>query len=71
MAVAVTGHYTEMIDPANQYVGYATFINPDARYSATTSGEYNKYDNNLDESFGPDISKTAPRQLRRRLLISQ
>ena len=53
---AVTGHYTEMIDPANQYVGYATFINPDARYSTTTSGEYNKYDNNLDESFGPDIS---------------
>ena len=53
---AVTGHYTEMIDPANQYVGYATFINLDARYSTTTSGEYNKYDNNLDESFGPDIS---------------
>ena len=53
---AVTGHYTEMIDPANQYVGYATFINPDARYSTTTSGEYNKYDNNLDESFEPDIS---------------
>ena len=53
---AVTGHYTQMIDPDNLYAGYATFINPDARYSTTTSGEYNKYDNNLDESFGPDIS---------------
>ena len=53
---AVTGHYTQMIDPDNLYAGYAAFINPDARYSTTTSGEYNKYDNNLDESFGPDIS---------------
>ena len=53
---AVTGHYTQIIDPDNLYAGYATFINPDARYSTTTSGEYNKYDNNLDESFGPDIS---------------
>lgn len=52
----VTGHYTQMIDPDNLYAGYATFVNPDARYSTTTSGEYNKYDKNLDESSGLDIT---------------
>ena len=52
---AVTGHYTAMIDPDNLYVGYATFINPGARYSTTTSGEYSSQAN-LDETSGPDIS---------------
>lgn len=52
---AVTGHYTQMIDPDNIYAGYATFINPDAKYPTTTSGEYSSYAD-MDETWGPDIS---------------
>ena len=52
---AVTGHYTQMIDPDNIYAGYATFINPDAQYPTTTSGEYSSYAD-MDETSGPDIS---------------
>lgn len=52
---AVTGHYTQMIDPDNIYAGYATFINPDAKYPTTTSGEYSSYAD-MDETSGPDIS---------------
>lgn len=52
---AVTGHYTQMIDPDNIYAGYATFINPDAKYPTTTSGEYSSYVD-MDETSGPDIS---------------
>lgn len=51
----VTGHYTQMIDPDNIYAGYATFINPDAKYPTTTSGEYSSYAD-MDETSGPDIS---------------
>ena len=50
----VTGHYTQMINPNNTYVGLATFINPNARYSTTTAGQYTSQ-KNLDESFGPAI----------------
>lgn len=52
---AVTGHYTQMIDPDNIYAGYATFINPDAKYPTTTSGEYSSHAD-MDETSGPDIS---------------
>lgn len=52
---AVTGHYTQMIDPDNIYAGYATFINPDAKYPTTTSGEYSSYAD-MNETSGPDIS---------------
>ena len=52
---AVTGHYTQMIDPDNIYAGYATFINLDAKYPTTTSGEYSSYVD-MDETSGPDIS---------------
>ena len=52
---AVTVHYTQMIDPDNIYAGYATFINPDAQYPTTTSGEYSSYAD-MDETSGPDIS---------------
>lgn len=52
---AVTGHYTQMIDPDNIYAGYATFINSDAKYPTTTSGEYSSYAD-MDETSGPDIS---------------
>lgn len=61
----VTGHYTQMIDPDNIYVGLATFINPNAGYSTTTAGEFISqgsldYSQGtsgtvLDESAGPAI----------------
>ena len=61
----VTGHYTQMIDPDNIYVGLATFINPNAGYSTTTAGEFTSqgsldYSQGtsgtvLDESAGPAI----------------
>lgn len=61
----VTGHYTQMIDPDNIYVGLATFINPNAGYSTTTAGEFTSQGSMdysqgtsgavLDESAGPAI----------------
>lgn len=61
----VTGHYTQMIDPDNIYVGLATFINPNVGYSTTTAGEFTSQRNLdysqgtsgavLDESAGPAI----------------
>ena len=50
----VTGHYTQMIDPDNTYVGLATFINPNG-IPTTTAGEYSSL-KNLDESAGPAIA---------------
>ncbi len=60
-----TGHYTQMIDPDNDYVGLATFINANAQYSTTTAGEFTSQQNAdynlgtshavLDESAGPAI----------------
>lgn len=47
----VTGHYTQMIDPDNIYVGLATFINPNAGYSTTTAGEFTSQ-GSLDYSQG-------------------
>ena len=49
-----TGHYTQMIDPDNTYVGLATFINPNG-IPTTTAGEYS-FQKNLDESAGPAIA---------------
>ena len=61
----VTGHYTQMIDPDNIYVGLATFVNANSRYSTTTAGEFTSQKNLdyslgtsqtvLDESAGPAI----------------
>lgn len=50
----VTGHYTQMIDPSNKYIGLATFVNPTAKYPTTTSGEFCSF-GTLDESSGPAI----------------
>ena len=50
----VTGHYTQMIDPDNIYVGLATFVNANAQYSTTTAGEFTSQ-TVLDESAGPAI----------------
>lgn len=44
----VTGHYTSMIDPENQYVALATFLNPNADFINTTSGEFSS-ESNLNE----------------------
>lgn len=61
----VTGHYTQMIDPDNIYVGLATFVNANSRYLTTTAGEFTSQKNLdyslgtsqtvLDESAGPAI----------------
>ena len=37
---AVTGHYTQMIDPTNLYVGIGTFCSGDTRFYNTTAGEF-------------------------------
>ena len=52
---AVTGHYTQMIDPDNSYVGIAAFLSRDGYYYNTTSGEFTSYENNLDEETAPAI----------------
>lgn len=46
---AVTGHYTQMIDPTNRYVGLGTFCSNDARYYNTTAGEFSD-DSGLSET---------------------
>ena len=51
---AVTGHYTQMIDPDHLYVGIAAFMNDDGVYPNTTSGEF-AYEDNLDEETAPAI----------------
>ena len=51
-AGAVTGHYTQMIDPSNLYVGVATFLNKEAYFYNTTAGEFSS----LEEAG----SSTAP-----------
>ena len=48
-ADAVTGHYTQMIDPENLYVGLGTFCSGDARYFNTTVGEFSS-EVDLDET---------------------
>ena len=37
---AVTGHYTQMIDPENTYVGIGTFLCDSVSYHNTTCGEF-------------------------------
>ena len=36
----VTGHYTQMIDPAHEYFGLSMFVYPNAYYSTTVCAEY-------------------------------
>ena len=52
---AVTGHYTQMIDPENRYVGLGTFCSPTANYYNTTAGEFSSM-NNMKEIKGSAIS---------------
>lgn len=37
---AVTGHYTQMIDPSHRSIGLSMFINSDAYYNTTVCAEY-------------------------------
>ncbi len=46
-----TGHYTQMIDPRNRYVGLATFYNKRTPYPNTTAGEFSSR-SGLDETQG-------------------
>lgn len=48
---AVTGHYTQMIDPEHLYVGLGTFCTYSASYYNTTVGEYSSK-RGLDETRG-------------------
>lgn len=52
---AVTGHYTQMIDPENRYVGLGAFCSSTANYYNTTAGEFSSK-NNLKETKGSAIS---------------
>ena len=47
---AVTGHYTQMIDPTNRYVGLGTFCSHDAPVYNTTAGEFS-YESGLSEYY--------------------
>ncbi|MDE7230432.1 MAG: CAP domain-containing protein, partial [Oscillospiraceae bacterium] len=49
---AVTGHYTQMIDPKHLYVGLGTFCSKSAKYYNTTVGEFCGSLNNPDTSRG-------------------
>lgn len=48
-AGAVTGHYTQMIDPDNTYVGLGAFYNPNAYYKNATAGEFSS-NKEMDET---------------------
>lgn len=52
----VTGHYTSMINPDNQYVALATFLNPDSMFINTTSGEFSS-ESNLNEKINTMASE--------------
>ena len=54
---AVTGHYTQMIDPDHTYVGLGCFSNDYGVYYTTTSGEFSTLPS-LDSSFGPAVNDT-------------
>ncbi len=52
---AETGHYTSMIDPANLYVGIATFCTDAGFFYNTTAGEFSG-ENGLDETQGTAVA---------------
>lgn len=51
---AVTGHYTEMINPSNTYVGLGTFYSEDTQYPNTTAGEFSS-ETGLNETQGTAV----------------
>lgn len=52
----VTGHYTQMIDPDNTYVGLASFYNRNGEYYNTTSGEYSTSSKELTQTMKEAVS---------------
>lgn len=53
---AVTGHYTQMIDPGHLYVGLGTFCSGLTKYYNTTVGEFS-YAKTMDETRGTGVKK--------------
>ena len=53
---AVTGHYTQMIDPSHTYVGLGTFCSKSAHFYNTTVGEFS-CDSDLDETRGKSVKQ--------------
>lgn len=53
----VTGHYTQMIDPTNTYIGLGCFLSPNGVYYNCTSGEFSSY-SNLSSEYLDDWSHT-------------
>lgn len=51
---AVTGHYTQMIDPSNTYIGLGTFYSKEMAYPNTTAGEFSSA-TRLDETQGTAV----------------
>jgi hypothetical protein len=51
---AVTGHYTQMIDPENLYIGLGTFCSEQVLYYNTTVGEFSSQ-TGLDETRGTAV----------------
>ena len=48
---AVTGHYTQMIDPDHTYVGLGCFCSDEAPYFNCTAGEFNYETGTLDQTM--------------------
>lgn len=51
----VTGHYTQMIDPDNLYVGLGTFCSSDGAFPNCTAGRFST-DTNLSTTVGKSVS---------------
>ena len=51
----VTGHYTQMIDPSNTYIGLGMFYSEYGAFPNCTSGEFCSYEN-LDTTPGKSVS---------------
>ena len=55
---AITGHYTQMINPANRYVGFGCFKTEDTTgYSTALCVRYGRSEENLDGTRGEAVEK--------------
>lgn len=50
----ITGHYTQMIDPDNLYIGLGTFCSPNGVFYNCTAGRFS-YEDNLDTTVGSSV----------------
>ena len=53
------GHYLQMIDPNNRYIGLATFYSSSTAYHNTTVGEFSSSQSPLDTSHGSGTSNAV------------